>query len=188
MAREDVLHLDPFDASIPGQGMADAPQGNQWERPAKINKPDEALNYIVEKIEQNEEVHDAMVDLLASGTAIETLVNTASFAGFTEGMWTPDTAELIKIPLTMYFIGMAMENQIPAQLFNKDEREQESVLNGGDAQMIMKERRPEFHAMIQQAMNDEQEQRPDVLENDIEQSKQMMGVNDTSGFMPRREV
>ena len=36
MAREDTLHLDPFDASIPGQGMMDAPQGNQWERPAKI--------------------------------------------------------------------------------------------------------------------------------------------------------
>ena len=101
MAREDVLHLDPFDAPIPGQGMADAPQGNQWERPAKIDKPEEALNYIVEKIEQNDEVHNAMVDLLASGTAIETLVNTASFAGLTEGMWTPDTAEIIKIPLSI---------------------------------------------------------------------------------------
>ena len=189
MAREDVLHLDPFDAPIQGQGMADAPQGNQWERPAKIDKPEEALNYIVEKIEQNDEVHNAMVDLLASGTAIETLVNTASFAGFTEGMWTPDTAEIIKIPLSMYFIGMAMENNIPAQLFNKDESEREPVLNGRDASMIMKERRPEFHAMIKQSMEDEKDNTPDVLENDIEQSKEIMGVNDTTGgFMPRREV
>lgn len=136
MAREDVLHLDPFDAPIPGQGMVDAPQGHAWERPAKINKPEEALNYVVNKIEGNEETHDAMIDLLAAGTPIESLVNTTAFAGFTEGMWTPDTAEIIKTPLTMYFIGMAMENKIPAQLFNKDEDEQEKMLNQGDASVI----------------------------------------------------
>ena len=189
MAREDVLHLDPFDAPIPGQGMTDVPENYPWERPSKIDKPEEALNYVVNKIESNNETHDAMVDLLAAGTPIESLVNTTSLAGFTEGMWTPDTAELIKIPLTMYFIGMAMENQIPAQIFNKDENEQDKVVNEGDISLIMQEKRPELHAMIQQGMNEQRELEPDIMENEIEKSKEIMGVNNnTDGFMPRREV
>jgi len=189
MAREDVLHLDPFDASVPGQGMVDAPQQHKWERPAKIDKPEEAMNYIVEKIESSQETHDAMVDLLAAGTPIETLVKTTAFAGFTEGMWTPDTAEIIKLPLTMYFVGMAMENNIPAQLFNKDEDEREPVLRQSDAALLMKEKRPEFHAMIQQAADDEQANQPDIIKDNIAQSKEIMGANDTTGgFMPRREV
>ena len=186
MAREDVLHLDPFDAPIPGQGMVDAPQGHAWERPAKINKPEEALNYVVNKIEGNEETHDAMIDLLAAGTPIESLVNTTAFAGFTEGMWTPDTAELIKMPLALYFIGMALENKIEAQMFNKDPDEQEQLLNDKDTAIVMQNRRPEQYASIMQNIEEQQNAEPNQKMQDIEKSQALMG-RDMGGFLPRRE-
>ena len=43
--------------------------------------------------------------------------------------------------------------------------------------------------MIQQGMNEQRELEPDIMENEIEKSKEIMGVNNnTDGFMPRREV
>ena len=187
MARDDVLHLDQLDSPIPGQGLNDVPGNALHENPAKINKPEEAINYVIDKIQNDEQTHDAMLDLMASGRPIEALVNTVAFTGFTEGMWTPDIAELIKMPLTLYFIGMALENKIEAQVFNKGPEEQEQLLNDKDTAIVMKNRRPEQYASIMQSIDEQQNAQPDKRMEDIQQSQEMMG-RDMGGFLPKREV
>ena len=187
MARDDILHLDPLDSPIPGQGLTDTPGNAVHESPAQIDKPEDAINYIINKIEGDEDTHDAMLDLLASGRPIEALVNTVTFTGFTEGMWTPDTAEIIKLPIAMYFIGMAIENRIEAQMFNKNSDEQDEVLNNNDTAVVMKNRRPEQYASIMQSIEEQENREPNREMQDIEQSKNIMG-RDMGGFLPKREV
>ena len=187
MARDDILHLDQLDSPIPGQGLTDVPGNAPHENPAKLDKPDEAINYVIDKIQNDEQTHDAMLDLMASGRPIEALVNTVAFTGFTEGMWTPDIAELIKMPLTLYFIGMALENKIEAQVFNKDPNEQEQVLDDRDTATVMKNRRPEQYASIMQSIEEQKNAQPNREMQEVEQSQEMMG-RDMGGFLPKREV
>ena len=186
MARDDILHLDQFDSPVPGQGLTDTPGNALHENPAKIDKPEEAINYVIDKVQNDEQTHDAMLDLMASGRPIESIVNTVTFTGFTEGMWTPDTAELIKMPLALYFIGMALENKIEAQMFNKDPDEQEQLLNDKDTAIVMQNRRPEQYASIMQNIEEQQNAEPNQKMQEIEKSQALMG-QDMGGFLPRRE-
>ena len=108
MEREGLENLDSFAATPPGIGMT-SPKGNwPWERPAKVDNPEEAANIIIEKIEGQPQVKEQMLNLMSVGSPIETIVNTATFMGFVNGEWTPDTAELIKPALMFYFIGAAL--------------------------------------------------------------------------------
>ena len=76
--------------------------------------------------------------------------------GFVNGEWTPDTAELIKPALMIYFIGAALENNIEATVYNVPQDEQEKT-SDDDLVRIMKDFRPdEFEMATHFAPEDEQ--------------------------------
>jgi hypothetical protein len=85
---------------------------------------------IISKLENDPEAEGTILNLMASGIPIENLVNTIALAGFGEGEFTPDTAEMIKLPLTMYLIGAAIENKIEAQVFNTSPENMREALEG----------------------------------------------------------
>ena len=92
---------------------------------------------------------------MAAGAPIENITNTITFAGFTEGSWTPDLGELLKMPLTVHFIGLAMENDIPAKIFNIDPKtkEEEERIPDEAVLKMMKENRPDMYNKVMYATN-----------------------------------
>ena len=188
MAIADTLNIDPFDRPVAGQGMTAAPGSRIWEQPSQFSNPKEAVEYVIQKIDSREEAKDEMLNLLASGSPLESIVNTISFGGFTEGKWTPDDAELIKMPITGYLIGLAMQEGIDVTMFNVPLKDQDTTKTD-DLAKVMASNRPE---QFDKLMNDLQmaEEMPDDIENndlrmeDIEQSI----PQDQGGFMPRREI
>ena len=138
--------MDPFDSPIPGQSLTDEPGKWSFEKPPQIVEIDDAIAFVVEKTEGNPSAKQEFVKQMLSGMPIESIVNTISLAGFAEGMWSPDIAEMIKLPLASYFMGIAEDANIEVALFNSNEDDgmtDETLLNN------MQQNNPEaFNALI----------------------------------------
>lgn len=183
------VNYDPLDQAIPGEGMTAEPGSRVWEKPSQFSKPEEASSYIIDKIENNEKAKDGILNIIAAGSPIETIVNTMSFVGFTEGKWTPDTAELIKVPLAVYLVGLAVENNIDATMYNVAKKDQETM-NESDLYKMMASNRPqEFNDLKknfeEQSMMSMDEEDIDAPSSEIENVMQNL-PQDEGGFMPRR--
>ena len=91
--------------------------------------------------------------MMAGGTSVEEIINTIGLGGFTEGEWSPDTAELIKPALAVYFIGLAIKNKVPVIAFSNEElKEENQMVSKGDTLKMMKERNPQEFSKLKKAM------------------------------------
>tara|TARA_R100000008_G_C3586169_1_gene172484 strand:- start:3922 stop:4509 length:588 start_codon:yes stop_codon:yes gene_type:complete len=158
-----VEAMDPFDHPVPGQSLTDEPGKWAFEKPPQITDADDAVAFVVQRVEENPEVKQEFLKQMLSGMPIESIVNTISLSGFAEGMWSPDIAEMIKIPIAGYFVAVAEDNNIEAVLFNNledDGMTDETLLNN------MEQRNPQaFNAMVAslQAPNGEE------IQQDVDQ-------------------
>ena len=110
---------------------------------------------------------------MAGGTTVEEIVNTVALGGFTAGEFTPDVAEIIKPPLAVYFIGLAIENKVPVIAFNKEAIEEENVMvSKRNTFDLMKERNPEEFKRLKNAMMSRENKTPmQSPEQDTEQGR-----------------
>lgn len=138
-----------FSKAPPGYSLTGTPGKWPWERPPEINTPAEAVDSVIENIEQ-EEARVEYLQLMAAGVSIEELVGTISRVGFMEGKWSADVAEIIKAPLAIYLMGMATEHDIPALVFTTPDGFPRKNYGMKDTQIlnIMKDRNPEFAQFI----------------------------------------
>ena len=149
-----VEALDVLNAAPPGHSLTDAPGEAAWERPAIYSKPEDALSFVIEKV-QDSDAEENFLRLMISGTPIEAIINTIIFAGFSEGYWTPDVGEMMKLPLALHFIGLAVENNIPATAFNIDPetKKRKGQISDVDTLHVMGERRPDILNDLSYAAN-----------------------------------
>ena len=151
--RGSVQAQDPFDAPIPGQSLTEEPGKYPFEQPPEMVDVDEAVEYAISKIVDDPEATEQVEKLMMMGMPIESIVNTIAFTGFAEGKWNPDIAELMKPPLSAFFIILAKESNIPAIMYNTDDEQSlpdEQVIRG------MKEGNPEAFGELQRHMQVEQ--------------------------------
>ncbi len=197
---DELLQADPndpasferFNAPPPGHSLTDEPGKWPWEKPTQYSDPKEAMEFVVDKLEEPEN-EENFLRLMLGGAPIEAIVNTICFGGFTEGQWTPDIAELLKIPLTLHFIGLAMENKIPATVFNIDpEKQKENRLIPDEQVMIsMKKERPDMYEAIMGATEeliedeDQQEEPQEASMMNMEEKSEPEEMSE--GFMNMEE-
>ena len=74
---------------------------------------------------------------MLSGIPIEQIVNTITFGGFTEGYWTADVSELLKLPVLSYLIDMAMQEDLPVKVFSDASVKRYTDEGGMDAQTLL---------------------------------------------------
>ena len=148
----------PPENPIPGQSLTEEPGSRAYEKPPKIADVDEAVAYIVDKIETSNGGKEELQKQMMAGMPIESIVNTITFSGFTDGQWNPDVAEMIKLPLSAYFMMMAQEENIPVVMFNQDPS-QDQGMSDATVMTHMKEGNPRAFAHLQQqaAMPPEEE-------------------------------
>ena len=98
---------DLFSAPIPGQsltGSGEAP----YEAPAQLNSPDEAMDFYIDKL-NNDSVVYPLFAALESGVPVKRIVQSMVMHGFGEGLYTPDVALLVLEDLSMLIMAIAKE-------------------------------------------------------------------------------
>jgi len=162
----ETASQDPFNFPVPGHSLTDSPEQWAWDKPPRVTDPEEAIQTVIEKVEKPQ-TKEHFLRLMAGGVTVEEIVNTIGLAGFTEGEWSPDVAELIKPALAVYFIGVAIKNKVPVIAFNNSElKEENNMVSKTDTFKLMKEKNPQEFKKIKAAMLVEQpvEQEPTMQE------------------------
>ena len=158
--------LDQLDAPIPGQSFTDEPGKWAWDRPARFSNVDECFNYVVNQIEGSQQGQEAFTKLMLSGIPLEQIVNTITFGGFTEGYWTVDVAELLKLPVLAYLIDMAMKDDLPVKVFSDASVKRYTAEGGMDSQtllQLMRENNPKAFDNVMEGI--------ESLESDLRQEQ-----------------
>tara|TARA_R100001086_G_scaffold154617_1_gene82494 strand:- start:6925 stop:7539 length:615 start_codon:yes stop_codon:yes gene_type:complete len=190
--------FDRFNAPPPGHSLTDEPGKWAWEKPPEFADPAEALQFVIEKAEEPEN-EENLLRLMASGAPIEAIVNTICFGGFMQGQWTPDCAEILKPPVTLHFLGLALENDIPATVFNIDpeKKKQQRIMPDEEVLALMEQNRPDMYeglmSTIDVLLEDEPVEEKEEKPKDVKQATFMEAENEPqepeepTGFMGAEE-
>lgn len=149
MALDKVTPL----AAPPGHSLTGTPGQWPWERPPQFSNPDDAIDYIVQRLESGGGAED-MVKLMIAGVSVEELAAQISFKGFMAGTFNPDVAELIKPAMAVYLMGIAEENGVEPQMFIEDPEERRTKVEDETLFRIMKQRNPELYAGMVEQINE----------------------------------
>ena len=169
----DTAKEDSFNFPVPGHSLTDAPDQWAWDKQPRMTDPERVVDFVIDKIDNNADTKEHFLRLMAGGTTVEEIVNTVALGGFTAGEFTPDVAEIIKPPLAVYFIGLAIENKVPVIAFNKEAIKEENVMvSKRNTFDLMKERNPEEFKRLKNAMMSRESKTPmQSPEQDTEQGQ-----------------
>lgn len=144
------VNPDPFSKPVPGWSLTQPPGKWPWEQPPRSVDPDEVVDKIVTKL-QDERIEEQYVKLMFAGVSIEEITHSIAVAGFMEGEFTPDVAEIIKAPVGVYLMGVATDYNVPVKVF-ADEMKLKRDREGLDDTTIlevMRQRNPEFADFVE---------------------------------------
>jgi hypothetical protein len=89
---------------------------------------------------------------------------------------------MIKLPLTVYLIGAAIENKIEAQVFNKSPKD-DTLVENADMEMILENRDPSRFAMYKENMREALEDSPDMIQDERNEMQELAMDEQSEGFM-----
>jgi hypothetical protein len=98
-----------FDGPIPGANFAADTKNYAWHRPPDITEYDEAVDYMINKMDDPDQ-HELVFSLLEIDTKVITVVSTLLLQGIARGKFPIDLAILMAGPLARY-IGIIAESQ-----------------------------------------------------------------------------
>lgn len=173
-----------FSKAPPGFSLTGSKGKWPWERPPKYATAPEAVDALIENAEKPQ-IQEMQLQLLAAGVSIEEIVTTAARVGFMEGMFTVDVAELIKAPLTFYYMGLAAEAGIDAKVFATKNGLPRTNYGMKDSQLlkIMRDRNPDFAKFIQEEMPKQamaRKQQKEMMEQQMREQS-FLGVEPIEG-------
>lgn len=140
------VNPDRMQKPIPGWSLTQPPGKWPWESPPQMTDVEETVEYLLDRLEQPE-VEERYIKLMFAGISVEEIVHSIAMAGFMEGMYNPDVAEIIKAPIAIYMMGIAEDNQIPVKVFAKSGKPEEKSGGLDDHTLleIMRRRNPAFY-------------------------------------------
>lgn len=100
-----------FEAPIPGSNYASDTKNYPWHRPPDITEYDEAIDYMIRKLDDPDE-HELVFSLLEIDTQLTTVVSTLLMQGISKGKFPIDLAILMAGPLARYISILADSQDI----------------------------------------------------------------------------
>ena len=140
-------------AAPPGHSLTDTPGKWAWEKPPQFANPDDAVDFVLDKLEDPIARKDVM-RMMVAGISVQEIVSQIAFKGFMQGYYSPDVAELIKPSIGVYLYKEALEEGFEPRMMSDDKEEEgmrEGEIDDVSFFKIMKERNPELF----EAMNEE---------------------------------
>lgn len=89
MMNDGLKPADLFDAPVPGMSLVGEPQSVPWESPPELTRVDEIVEYYLPRLEDDKKL-DNLFDLLESGLAVDTVVESLMSQGAMMGIHTVD--------------------------------------------------------------------------------------------------
>jgi|TARA_R100000149_G_C5872119_1_gene136011 hypothetical protein len=142
-------------AAPPGHSLTDEPGKWAWERPPQYADPDQALDFVLDALEDPMRQQD-MVRMMAAGVSIEELVSQIAFKGFMSGFYTPDVAELMKPSIAIYLYHAGLEAGFePRMMFSQEDEDgkEEGEVSDVAFLKIMKQRNPKLYERMNEEIN-----------------------------------
>ena len=102
---------NPFDAPIPGQSLTDTPGNYPWEHAPLITDPEQATEFIWDRLHKPE-FAEQVIAMLDAGIPVEALGRVILFGGFVEGKFSPDVAFIIAQPVMEMIASMGIASGI----------------------------------------------------------------------------
>ena len=139
------VNPDRFMKPVPGWSLTQPPGKWPWEQPPRSVDPDEVVEKLISRM-QEPRVEENYVKLMFAGVSIEEIVHSVSVAGFMNGEFSPDVAEIIKAPIGIYLMGVATDYNVPVKVFADEMalRQEQEGMDDGTLLEIMRMRNPEF--------------------------------------------
>jgi hypothetical protein len=103
--------IDILARPIPGQSLTDKAGGKPYEKPPSVVSPKQAFDVVSKSLEEPS-AYQNIVSLLDAGISSETLASAITLKMFSEGVFTPDIAEIIKPSLTALITDIGVEEGI----------------------------------------------------------------------------
>ena len=178
-----------FNAPIPGQSLTNEPKNYAWENPPRMVSPEESLMWHLDKLSEPKRTK-AVVEMLALGLDVRTLVEGILRAAVFEGQHSVDVSLIIAPIIHEYIVGSAEVANIDyKEGFEEDDDEisnEELVysLREREAERILSEYKKDDTIKLMPTKEPVDMQSSEALEPPIEEpveDKQM-------GLMSRRVV
>ena len=136
---------DPFNMPVAGESLTREAGQNPMESPPKHTDPDVVYSRLADKFSKPE-IKERILELFAAGIPIEVIINVLTRHIAYQGIVNPDLAELIKPALTVIFVQMAQEADIPFEIFLEDEEADQQALEGREEMLMgtLETQRPEL--------------------------------------------
>ena len=154
MNPEILANSDPFSAPTPGQSLTDEPKKWQWEQPSLDTDPERAYEKLVKTI-KSPIVEETIGKLLYVGVTVETLVNGLSLKLFSEGMYSPDIAELLKPALAGHIIRIANEAGVTPKVLNDFPKP--AMSDNETLELLKENNKKEYTKIIEKAQKKDKE-------------------------------
>ena len=163
----DLLNMKP----IPGSSLTEEPGKRPYERPPQIVGVDQALSYCLDGLLGNQDVREELFNVLDAGLSVETVVSGFVLNAFTEGVFTPDVAELIKTPLIQFIAQAAGREGIEDLNVLNEDIPKSSI--GEDKFSIMRALNPKkFDRITNEENNELEEEAPEMEMDDMPMMQQ----------------
>ena len=164
----------------PGHSLTGAPGKWAWEHPPRFSDPNDAIDFITDKLDERIPQED-MLKMMTAGITIEEIVNQISFKGFMQGQFNPDVAELIKPALAMFLMKLSIDNGFTPRLFIDEDPQPE--VSDDRFFSIMKERNPELFNAMNEAINKGVRLEEQAAVNEARMINEMPDEIDQGGFL-----
>ena len=139
--------VNDFDVPVPGQSLTDNPGNYPWEHPPRMLQPEMVLDILWERLTTPESLEE-IITMLDAGVPVEVIVRVITFAGFTEGEFTPDVGFLIVQPLMEMITAIGVRAKIKnlrislSDLSNKKFKKDMAKLKYANEEIQMKKNKP----------------------------------------------
>ena len=164
----------------PGHSLTGEPGKWAWEQPPRFSDPNDAIDFITDKLDERIPQED-MLKMMTAGITIEEIVNQISFKGFMQGQFNPDVAELIKPALAMFLMKLSIDNGFTPRLFIDEDPQPE--VSDDRFFSIMKERNPELFNAMNEAINKGVRLEEQAAVNEARMINEMPDEVDQGGFL-----
>ena len=143
---EKLRHDPHIGKPIPGQSLTATPGSMPYENPPQVSSAETAYGILKAGLYQPKTQRE-LGEVTRAGISCETLASSMVMMAFSQGMFNPDVAEIIKGPLAFYMLGLADEYNIPVKLFGDEEKQRQKRREMPHNQLLnmMKRRNPDLY-------------------------------------------
>ena len=174
--------LDPFAAPIAGQSLTDTPGKMPYERPPQIVDPEQAFNILKDSMDEPEQMR-SILNIIDAGLSAETVASSFVMKMFSEGIITPDIAELIKPPIVAHIVDLATEAGIE-DITVVNELPQEGMTEEDSLELMSKLRPEKSQKLIGDSIEEREMIEQATAQFPVSQESPEMGT----GFIDRETV